>query len=115
MKHLIRLSLGAAIAIAAMAGGTFAQMHGPLMFQGHEMMSADDMTKMIDRMHNAKTEAECGAIRAEHWQLMQKRAEEMGIKLPTEHKWENMPLGCGPGMMGGSGVPGTQNNDSTAK
>ena len=57
-RQFTRLTLGAAIPIAALAGsvpGSFAQMNGPLMFQGHEMMSADDMTTMLGRMRNAKT------------------------------------------------------------
>lgn len=99
-----KLILGTAVAIVAVTSGvpgSVAQMRGPLMFQGHQMMSTDEMVTMMDRMRNAKTKEDCDAIRTEHHQAMQKRAAELGITLPQGSQWENMPSGCGAGMMGG--------------
>ncbi|MCX8568115.1 MULTISPECIES: hypothetical protein [Hyphomicrobiales] len=100
-----KLMLGAAVAIVALTSevpGTLAQMRGPLMFQGHQMMSADEMATMMDRMRSAKSDEECDAIRAEHHEAMQKRAAELGITLPQDSEWEHKPSGCGTGMMGGN-------------
>lgn len=100
-----KLVLGTAVVIVALTSEvpeTLAQMRGPLMFQGHQMMSADEMATMMDRMRSAKSDEECDAIRTEHHEAMRKRAEELGITLPKDSRWEHIPSGCGAGMMGGN-------------
>ncbi len=96
-----RTTLIAALAVALLSSGAFAQPAGSLPpiddnapIYGSELMTAQERTEHRDRMRAAKTPEEREQIRAEHHERMQARAKERGVTLPDQP-----PMRRGPGMM----------------
>lgn len=50
---------------------------------GWSLMTSDERTEHMNRMHSAKTYDECKTYQQEHHALMQERAKEKGVTLPT--------------------------------
>jgi non-homologous end joining protein Ku len=47
------------------------------------LLTPDEQAKYRDAMHEVKTMAECNAVVAERQQLVQQRAKEKGVAVPT--------------------------------
>lgn len=50
---------------------------------GWSLMTSEERTEHMNRMHSAKTYDECKTYQQEHHALMQERAKEKGVTLPT--------------------------------
>ena len=68
---------------------------------GYQLMTPQERNQYRARMRAAKTNEERVRIRSGHHALMQERAKERGVKLPSEP-----PPGRGPGMGPGRGPGG---------
>jgi len=71
---------------------------------GSELMTPQERAEHRAKMQAAKTSEERERIRKEHHELMKKRAEERGMKLPDEPPARGM--GRGPGSGTGVGAQG---------
>ena len=60
--------------------------HGPAgQATGNQLMTPEERTALIEKMHNARTPEERQQIAAANHAEMQKRATEKGITLPEQH------------------------------
>jgi hypothetical protein len=71
---------------------------GPGAMGAQQLMTPEERTALMDKMHNAKTPEERQKIAQANRAEMEKRAKEKGITLPGPH---------GPGMGFGPGFPQT--------
>jgi hypothetical protein len=78
------------LSTAVFASAAFAAPGGPGRFAfdksnvpGWTLMTPDERTEHQNKMHSFKTYDECKAYQQEHHALMQQRAKEKGVTLPT--------------------------------
>ena len=75
---------------------------------GWQLMSQQERNEYHEKMRNMKTNEERERFRMEHHEMMRKRAEERGMKLPDKpmHNMGSGPhdgMGMGKGKGGGAG------------
>lgn len=86
--------MGGGMGMGGMGGTSGAMGHGPMggAVAGQQLMTPEERTALMEKMHNAKTPQERQQLAGQTHAEMQKRATEKGITLP-EHRG---PMGFGP-------------------
>jgi uncharacterized membrane protein YgcG len=101
------LSLSAVITLAAEQIRDQEKLQTQEQIYGSQLMTEQERSQYITRMHAANTAEERQQIREEHHKLMQERAKERGVILPDEPPARGGGMGFGAGQGSGGGNMGS--------
>lgn len=101
-----RKNLGISVLLAASlfaSGAILAANPPPETIYGSQLMTEQERSIYRARMWAAESDEARAAIRAEHHEQMQARAQERGLSLPEVPPARGAGMGPGPGMGSGMG------------